>query len=107
MEEVDDILEDRIQDQMETLYTAVNDLRQNQIKSLHDLLETQNKSIVEIQQEQINIKCLLTQLLQKFTWPILFAFVIFNKWFSFCNIFFGGTYRHSRMYLSRTSAFEV
>ncbi|XP_065221292.1 uncharacterized protein LOC135846238 [Planococcus citri] len=62
----EDMLDDRTSIQLDTLLTSVNDLRHNQNRILHEM-DTHKKALQEVQQEQVNIKCLLTQLLQKFT----------------------------------------
>lgn len=67
VDNLEEVLNDSIHEQLDNLYTAVNEVRQNQTKILQEIVDKQNKAIQEMQQEQLNIKCLLTQLLQKFT----------------------------------------
>lgn len=68
IEYTEDILEDTIKEQHENLSSMISDLRDKQNKMLQEIIDLQNKKIEELHQEQLNIKTLLTQLLQKFPW---------------------------------------
>lgn len=59
-------ISDDIADQNENLSNIICDLRDKQNKMLQEIINIQNKKIEELHKEQLNIKALLTQLLQKF-----------------------------------------
>lgn len=67
VEDADDILEEKSNDQYENAVMMMNDFKQNQTKLIQEMFTQQNKIIEGLHQEQQNIKTLLTQLLQKLT----------------------------------------
>jgi hypothetical protein len=51
----------------EDLFTMVNGPKDKSNQMLHEIISRQNKKIEELHREQLNIKSLLTQLLEKFS----------------------------------------